>query len=386
MNKFPAWLNALVLAILLAGCLFALPNIYGSVDAIQIADNDGVAYEQPRLEEFVRTVENAGVTPEAVYLQDGRVVLRFNTTEEQEAAGERLRAAYSREANIAATLAPKLPKWVRDLGLKPMSLGLDLRGGVYVLLEVDMETAVDSRMVGYQQSFDESLRDAKIRHRVDLNAQTITVRVTGAEDLEAARDVIRRLDQDVLISDGTDGKSLNVRMSEAQIQARQDFAIEQNITTLRNRVNELGVAEPLVQRQGADRIVIQLPGVQDPNKIKGILSATATVEFRLVDQSGGEPGSRRYQGRGGVAPQVLKRNVIASGDQIIDASFGYAEGQPQVNITLDSAGGENMLRTTMDNVGKPMSTVFIETRREAVPGQPGEFRYANATEPNRRCR
>jgi preprotein translocase subunit SecD len=374
MNKFPAWLNALVLAILLAGCLFALPKIYGSVDAIQIADNDGVAYEQPRLEEFVRTVENAGVTPEAVYLQDGRVVLRFNTTEEQEAAGERLRAAYSREANIAATLAPKLPKWVRDLGLKPMSLGLDLRGGVYVLLEVDMETAVDSRMVGYQQSFDESLRDAKIRHRVDLNAQTITVRVTGAEDLEAARDVIRRLDQDVLISDGTDGKSLNVRMSEAQIQARQDFAIEQNITTLRNRVNELGVAEPLVQRQGADRIVIQLPGVQDPNKIKGILSATATVEFRLVDQSGGEPGSRRYQGRGGVAPQVLKRNVIASGDQIIDASFGYAEGQPQVNITLDSAGGENMLRTTMDNVGKPMSTVFIETRREAVPGQPGEFR------------
>jgi preprotein translocase subunit SecD len=239
MNKFPAWLNALVLAILLAGCLFALPNIYGSVDAIQIADNDGVAYEQPRLEEFVRTVENAGVTPEAVYLQDGRVVLRFNTTEEQEAAGERLRAAYSREANIAATLAPKLPKWVRDLGLKPMSLGLDLRGGVYVLLEVDMETAVDSRMVGYQQSFDESLRDAKIRHRVDLNAQTITVRVTGAEDLEAARDVIRRLDQDVLISDGTDGKSLNVRMSEAQIQARQDFAIEQNITTLRNRVNDL---------------------------------------------------------------------------------------------------------------------------------------------------
>ena len=374
MNKYPSWLNALVLAILLAGCLFALPNIYGSVDAVQIADNDGVAYDEPRLAEFVRTVENVGVTPEAAYLQDGRVVIRFDSTEDQEAAGERLRSAYDREANVAATLAPKLPAWMRDFGMNPMSLGLDLRGGVYVLLEVDMDTAIDSRMEGYQQSFDERLRDAKIRHRVDLDERTITIRLTGVEDLESAQDVIRRTDQDVLIAEGDDGKSLTVRMSEAQIQARQNFAIEQNITTLRNRVNELGVAEPLVQRQGVDRIVIQLPGVQDPNKIKGILSATATVDFRLVDQSGSEPGSRRYQGRSPVQGQMLKRRVIASGDQIIDASAGFAEGQPQVNITLDSAGGENMLRTTMENVGKPMSTVFIETRREAVPGQPGEFR------------
>ena len=374
MNKFPLWLNTLVLAILLAGCLFALPNIYGSVPAVQIADNGGIPYEEQQLGAFVRSVENAGVTPEAAFLQDGRVVLRFDDTTEQEQASDHLRLTYDREANVAATLAPKLPAWVRDLGLKPMSLGLDLRGGVYVLLEVDMETAIDSRMKGYQQSFDDRLRDAEIRRRVELNGQTITVRVTGPQDLDAARDVIRGTDQDVLIVDGADGKSLTVRMSEAQIEARQDFAIEQNITTLRNRVNELGVAEPLVQRQGADRIVIQLPGVQDPNKIKDILSATATVEFRLVDQTGGEPGSRRYQGRDGEPAQLLKRSVIASGDQIIDASAGYAEGQPQVNITLDSAGGENMLRTTMNNVGKPMSTVFIETRRVEIPGQPGEFR------------
>jgi len=373
MNKFPLWLNTLVLAILLAGCLFALPNIYGSVPAVQIADNGDVAYDESRLEEFVRTVGNAGVTPESTYLQDGRIVMRFSDTEEQEKASTHLRLTYDREANVAATLAPKLPQWVRDLGLKPMSLGLDLRGGVYVLLEVDMETAIDSRMKGYQQSFDERLRDAKIRHAVDLNGQVITVRI-GAGDLEDARDVIRRTDPDVLIADGASGTSLTVRMSEAQIQERQNFAIEQNITTLRNRVNELGVAEPLVQRQGADRIVIQLPGVQDPNKIKDILSATATVEFRLVDQSGGEPGSRRYPGRAGEAAQLLKRSVIASGDQIIDASAGYAEGQPQVNITLDSIGGDNMLRTTMANVGKPMSTVFIESQRVEIPGQPGKFR------------
>ncbi len=366
MNKYPAWLNTLVLFVLLAGCLLALPNLYGSVGAVQIATNDGSPFEEQKLEEFVRVAENAGVTPEAAYLQDGRVVLRFDSTEDQEKAGERLRAAYLREANVATTLTPKLPDWLRSLGLNPMSLGLDLRGGVYVLLEVDMETAIEGRLKGYQQDFDDRLRDARIRHRVDLDGETVTVRLTGPEDVEAAREIIRRADQDVLISDGADGKSLDVRMSEAQIKARQDFAIEQNLTTLRNRVNQLGVAEPLVQRQGVDRIVVQLPGVQDPNQLRRILTATATLEFRLVDTTGDEPGSRRYPGRGNEAPQILKRSVVASGDQIIDAKAGYSQGQPAVFITLDSAGGERMLETTMNNLNKPMSSVFIETRRETV--------------------
>ena len=366
MNKFPSWLNALVLAILLAGCLFALPNLYGSVEAVQIADNDGVAYEAPRLEEFVRVVENAGITPEAAFLQDGRVVIRFANTADQENAGARLKSAYEREANVATTLAPKLPDWVRNLGLKPMSLGLDLRGGVYVLLEVDMNTAIDSRLKGYRQDFDDRLREARIRRQVEINGQTITIRVGSAADVQAASEVIGRADQDVLIAEGADGRSLIVRMSEAQIKERQDFAIEQNLTTLRNRVNQLGVAEPLVQRQGVDRIVVQLPGVQDPNQLDKILTATATLEFRMVDQSGGEPGSRRYPGRAGEEAQMLKRQVIASGDQIIDARVGSDQGQPIVSITLDSAGGERMLETTMNNLKKPMSTLFIESRRETV--------------------
>jgi len=366
MNRYPAWLNVLVLTILVAGCLFALPNFYGSVEAVQIADNDGGEFEEERLDEFVRVIESAGVTPEASYLQDGRVVIRFHTTEDQETAAERLRDQYSRDANVAATLTPKLPDWVRNLGLSPMSLGLDLRGGVYVLLEVDMNTAIVSRLTLYQQDFDDRLRDAKIRHRVDLNEQLITIRLTGVEDVQAARQIIELADPDVLIQDGADGKSLTVRMTEAQIDERQNFAIEQNLTTLRNRVNQLGVAEPLVQRQGVDRIVVQLPGVQDPNQLNKILTATATLEFRLVDQSGDEPGSRRYPGRGSEAPQVLKRQVIASGDQIIDAKAGFSEGQPAVFITLDSAGGERMLQTTMENLNKPMSSVFIETRRETV--------------------
>jgi len=366
MNKFPAWLNALILAILLAGCLFALPNIYGSVVAVQVADTGGDDYVDAKVDEFVGLVEAAGINPEAAYLHDGRVVMRFDSPEHQEVASAALRDKLGRQASVATTLTPKLPDWIRKLGLAPMSLGLDLRGGVYVLLEVDMDTAIDSRMALYEQDFDDRLRDARIRHRVDLNDRLITIRLTGAEDVAEARRVIEDADPDLIVEDGEDGQSLTVRMSEVQIKERQDFAIEQNLTTLRNRVDQLGVAEPLVQRQGVDRIVVQLPGVQDPNQLNKILTATATLEFRLVDQSGDEPGSRRYPGRAGEQSQVLKRQIVASGDQIIDAKAGYTQGQPAVFITLDSAGGERMLETTMNNLKKPMSTVFIETRRETV--------------------
>lgn len=381
MNKYPVWLNTLVLVILMSGCLLALPNLYGSVPAIQIAHNDGVAYDEARLDEFVRFVENKGVTPEAAYLKDGRVVLRFEAGTDMTSIDQDLRIRFGDDANIAQTLAPKLPEWVRNLGLNPMSLGLDLRGGVYVLLEVDMAAAIDTRMTLYQQAIDDRLREAGIRHRVNLSNQIITVRLRDAGDLEAARALVQSADADLLVADGTDGISLLVRMSDAQIKARQDFAIGQNITTLRNRVNQLGVAEPLVQRQGADRIVVQLPGVQDPNQINDILTATATLEFRLVDQSGTEPGSRRYPGRPGESSEVLKRKVIASGDQIIDASSGFDQGRPIVSITLDSAGGESMLQTTLENLGKPMSTVFIETRREAVKrGDEIEYRIVKTEE------
>ena len=367
MNKYPSWLNLLVLVILLTGILLALPNMYGSVAAIQLSDEDNRPIDENQLQQIVRTVENAGVQPEAAFIKDGRVVLRFNDTTEQQAAEERLRARYDRDMSIALTLAPKLPKWVRDLGLEPMSLGLDLRGGVYVLLEVDMNTAIEKRMEAYEIDFDDRLRDADLvgRHRVDPATDVITIRLSDASDLDTARQIIRDADADVLIADGTDGKSLLVRMSDVQIEERRKFAIEQNVTTLRNRVNQLGVAEPLVQQQGLDRIVVQLPGVQDPNAVIGILDATATIEFRMVDQSGDEPGSRRYPARPGVQPAVLKRDVIASGDQIVDANAGFTqEGQPAVFINLDSVGGAKMLETTQVSVGKPMATLFIETERE----------------------
>jgi len=366
MNKYPGWLNTLVLVLLLAGCLLALPNIYPSVPAVQIADDDGNAYDAVQLEEFVSVIAEQGIAMEAAYLQDGRVVLRFENLADQAAAGQVIKELYDRQANVAQTLAPRLPPWVRDLGLSPMSLGLDLRGGVYVLLEVDMKTAVEKRLKSYQQDFQDRLPSHGIPTAVDLNGQVITVPLKSSEDMESARDLILQSDADLLVADGSDNRSLIIRMSEAQIKERQDFSIEQNVTTLRNRVNQLGVAEPLVQRQGVDRIVVQLPGVQDPTEIDRILTATATLEFRMVDLSKSELGSRRYPGRDGEESQILKRRVVASGDQIIDASSGFEEGSPIVSITLDSVGGESMFRTTMENLKKPMSTLFIETHRERI--------------------
>ncbi|MFQ5635475.1 MAG: protein translocase subunit SecD, partial [Gammaproteobacteria bacterium] len=321
---------------------------------------------------IVRILEAGELQPEAAYVDDGRVVLRFASVEDQLASGERLRERIGRGASVALTLAPKLPDWVRNLGLNPMSLGLDLRGGVYVLLEVDMQAAIEKRLESYEQDFGERLQEANIPRQVRVEGQTITVRVRRDADFEKARDIVRNADRDLLVIDGADGRSFRLRMSEQQIKARQDFAIEQNMTTLRNRVNQLGVAEPLVQRQGADRIVVQLPGVQDPNELNRILTATATLEFRLVDETGDSPGARRYPGRGDERSQILKRQVVASGDQIVDAESGFSEGQPAVFIKLDTAGGERMLKTTIENLNKPMSTVFIETRREThvVDGVP----------------
>ena len=374
MNRYPAWLNALVVLLLLVGVVLALPNVYGTGPAVQLAGLDGAPMGEQKIAEVRTFLDDRDLDAEAVYLDDERVVVRFHDIVTQQAAGEALRSRYQGEAGVALTLTPRLPTWLRELGLEPMSLGLDLRGGVHFLLEVDMDAAIDSRLALYQQDIDGRLRDASIRHRVDLSGRTITVRLTSGEDLQRARNIIRDADPDLMILDSAADNSLQVRMSETQIRERQNFAIEQNITTLRNRIDQLGVAEPLVQRQGVDRIVVQLPGVQDPNRLDDILTATATLEFRLVDTSGDSPGSRRYPGRAGEPGAILQRDVVASGDQIVDAEAGFSEGQPAVFINLDSAGGERMLETTRANVGRPMATVFIETRRDTV-GNDGEVEY-----------
>jgi preprotein translocase subunit SecD len=363
MNRYPSWLNLLVVLVFAFGCIYALPNVYESVPSVQIANSDGTDIDEQQLQDAVDLVSAVRVNPITQYIEDGRAIMLFDSADEQLIAGDRLRQRLSSQKSVAYTLTPHLPSWLRNLGIRPMSLGLDLRGGVYFLLEVDMETAINSRLTLYQQSFNDLLRDAKIRSRIDINGLDVLVRVRNQSDLDKARTIITEVDPDLLILDGADNQSFRVRMTETQIKARQDFAIEQNITTLRNRVNQLGVAEPLVQRQGVDRIVVQLPGVQDPNRLDDILTATATLEFHLADNGANQPGSKRYPGRPGVPSQILRREIIASGDQIIDAESGFSQGQPAVFITLDAAGGESMLKTTRENLNKPMSTVFIETRR-----------------------
>ncbi len=373
MNRYPAWLNALVLVLLLAGLVIAMPNLYGTAPAVQLASMDGSPFSENRMERTEQLLAMSDITPEAMYFQDGRIVVRFDSNEDQATALELFRDRFASDTNVALTDAPKLPAWVRKLGLNPMSLGLDLRGGVYVLLEVDMDSAIQSRLNSYEQDFADRLRDARIRSRPELEGTIINVPFRSEEDMEAGRRIIETADPELLVSEGADGRSLRVRMSEAQIKARQDFAIDQNIITLRNRVDQLGVAEPLVQRQGVNRIVVQLPGVQDPNELDKILTATATLEFRLVDTDN-DPSSRFYEGRG-VPGQRLKRDVIASGDQIINAESGFSEGSPAVFITLDAAGGDKMLATTRANLKKPMSTVFIESRRVPVTHADGTVTY-----------
>ena len=362
MNRYPSWLNTLVVLVFITGFVFALPNVYSSLPSVQIANSDGSKMDNEQIDEAINLIRSLDINPVTEYIEDGRAVILFSDPEDQLISGDHLRSRYQDSKSVAYTLTPNLPNWLRSIGIKPMSLGLDLRGGVYFLLEVDMETAINTRLTLYQQSFNDLFRDSKIRSRIDINGSEITVRVRNQEDLVNARNIVTEMDSDLLILDGNE-TSFRVRMTENQIKARQDFAIEQNITTLRNRVNQLGVAEPLVQRQGLDRIVVQLPGVQDPNRLDDILTATATLEFHLVDNGGNSPGSRRYSGRTGVPSQVLRREIIASGDQIIDAESGFSQGQPAVFITLDAAGGESMLKTTRENLNKPMSTVFIETRR-----------------------
>jgi len=374
MNRYPAWMYALVIGIVVIGALLALPNAFGTVPALQVARTDAQPLDAAMVERFRDMLAEEELTPEAAYLDDGRVVMRFDRVERQLQASDALRESVGDDYAVALTLASRSPAWVRDLGLEPMSLGLDLRGGVYFLYEVDMEAAIRKRLEMYVEDFETRLTEAGISRRVRVEEDRVRVQVRDAEDLAEARRIIRSADQDLNVADGGDGKSLLITMTEQQIRERQNFAIEQNTTTLRNRVNALGVAEPLVQRQGVDRIVVQLPGIQDPARADAILGATATLEFRLVDEDCSGLGSQRYPFRDG-PDTCLEREVIASGDQIVDASSGFSQdGGPAVFIRLDAAGGDRMLKTTRANIDKPMAVLFIETTRDVVERN-GDIEY-----------
>jgi preprotein translocase subunit SecD len=378
MHTYPAWKIWLVAIVMLVATLLALPNVFGEAPALQLSRNDRAAFTEQGQAAVTAILAAKDLAPDAAWLDGDRLVMRFADVDRQLAARDAIVEAAPREHLIALSQAPRMPGWMRAIGLKPMSLGLDLRGGVYFLYEVDVVGAVKQLLSTMERDYRTLLRNERIPFTGIESNGVDSVRIslrTGA-DVERAAAVLRKQDPNVTLDTGTagEGGSVTVRLTPDQIKQRQDFAIQQNITTLRNRVDELGVTEPIVTRQGVDRIVVQLPGVQDPNEALRVLGATATLEFRLVDQqhdpieaeqAGRAPlGTRLYQRRDG-GPVLLKRDVIVSGEQLVDASSGFSEGQPAVFVKLDARGASEMLDTTRENLGRPMAVVFIEKKRIA---------------------
>lgn len=377
MNRYPPWKNLLVLAIVVFGLFIALPNLFGEDPALQVSRDSGAAMVELEFSQVSLVLQEGGVEFSSVYQENGRALVRFASVEDQLRASDLLREELGKAYVVALTLAPRTPGWLRTLGLKPMSLGLDLRGGVHFLFEVDIDAAVQQRLEQYETDFDKLLRENRIKRKTRLTNKEIRILLGDPANADEAERLIADSDPDVEIdrSRSADGITLRIRMTEDQVRQRRDFAIQQNTVTLRNRVNELGVAEPLVQRQGLDRIVVQLPGVQDPAQAERVLGATATLEFRLVcdgenameaERRGRAPiGCELFSDRSG-GPVLLKRRTIVTGDQLVDATSGFSQGQPAVFVRLDSKGSRSMLETTKNNLKKPMAVVFVEQKRDLV--------------------
>jgi len=375
-NRYPLWKNILVAAVILGGVLLALPNLYGNDPALQVTREDGSPISELTVSAIRATLAEQEIEFLEVALQGDAAIARFADVARQLRASEALGEALPLHV-VALTLAPRTPPLLRMVGLKPMSLGLDLRGGVHFLYQVDLDTALRQFLETYEATLRTDLREAGIRNRINLVGDVLDIPILEPEKLDAVAELIRRLDPLLVVtSRALNGEpGFRVQLSNVQITERQNFAIQQNIITLRNRVNELGVAEPIVQRQGLNRIVVQLPGVQDPSQAERILGATATLEFRLVDtendafraRENNRPplGSILRERRDGT-PVLLRREVIVSGDQLTDASFRYSQGIPAVAVRLNSQGASRMLETTQANLNRPMGILYIEEKPEII--------------------
>jgi preprotein translocase subunit SecD len=381
MTQFPTWKYWLVLIVLLLGALIALPNVFGNDPALQLAGEDSATLDDAARQRVLGILEAQKVAPKDSFIEDGRVVLRFASIDDQLKARDAITEAAQREYVIALTDSPRTPGFLRVLGLKPMSLGLDLRGGVHFLYEVDVDGALAQAMQRIERDIRTQLRDERIPYTSAVTQDgAIRVTLRDADKLTAAAEAVRREDASIAVTteQSDAGPVIVVTMTPEQVKQRQDFAIQQNINTLRNRVNALGVSEPVVVRQGRDRILVQLPGIPDPAQAIRILGATATLEFRLVDEANDPYEAARtkrvpisaklYERRGG-EPILLKRDIIVSGDQLTDASSAFADGQPAVSVRLDDRGGKEMLKATRENVGRRMAVVYIEKKRLAE-GEP----------------
>jgi len=377
MNRYPLWKNLLVAIVVLVGLFFALPNAFDQDPSIEVSGTRRAQVDSGTEAKVKSALGAAGIAVKAVEPVSGKLLIRFSDSESQLQAQETLTTALGSDYVTALTLLPDLPWWLEAVGAQPMYLGLDLRGGIHVLIDVDIDVAVKQALERYKNDIRTLLRKNKLRMvNASLQGNTVIVKFRDAAVRDKAMDVIggqfRSLKLDTVDDAGVFFVKAGMVLAD-QKEARK-FALQQNITTLRNRVNALGVAEPIIQQQGERRIVVQLPGAQDPSKIKELLGATATLEYRLEDTEGNLQdaragkipiGSKLYKTRDG-RPILLKKRLIVTGNEITDARSGFDQnsGSPAVVVQLSGAGGRRMRNVTTENVGKPMAVVFIENRTE----------------------
>ena len=377
MNRYPLWKNLLILVVLLFGIIYTLPNFYGEVPAVQVSSSKTtVKLTGDSKTQAEQALAKAGIPTDGVFADSGSVRARFKDTDTQLKAKDALEHAFNPDPKdpsytVALNLLSASPAWLTSLHALPMYLGLDLRGGVHFLLQVDMEGAITKRLDSTTGDLRSMLREKNLRHSgITREGQTLVVRFREADTRDAARNLIRDRLPELQLADKTDGEDL-LLVGSLSVQAQrkiQEDAVKQNITTLHNRVNELGVAEPVIQQQGADRIVVQLPGVQDVAKAKDLIGRTATLEVRMVDetalQSGSTAGVDIFPERrkdGSVLPIPVKKQIVLTGDRFngADASFDNNH-QPAVAVNLDAAGGRIMRDVTRENLGKRMAIILFE--------------------------
>ena len=377
MNQYPAWKNALVLAVIIIGAFFAMPNLFDKDPAVHVSAGRYCSIDLALMTKVETALKAQAINYTRAELQDNRLLVRLADAETQLQAKEVLNNEIKGDYTIALNLASTTPSWLASMGAKAMNLGLDLRGGVHFLMEVDMDAAVKLALESFASEFRALLRDEKIRYkRIQVEADKIVIGFRNIEHRDNATTKIKDNYKDVKIVPVEVGTtpSLAVNLTEALIRETKQTALQQNITTLRNRINELGVAEPTVQQQGDSRIVVQLPGVQDTAQAKKILGATATLEFRLVDYeneaqdaiNGRVPSnSKLYYHRDG-RPYLLKKQVMLTGEHIINSTstLDPDSGTPAVSVTLDGKGSRIFSKVTGDNIGNPMAVVFIESKTE----------------------
>ncbi len=396
MNRYPLWKNLLVVVVLLLGALYTLPNFYGESPAVQVSSVKATVKVDEKIQaRIVETLKTAALADDGVFVDNNSIRVRFKDTDAQMKARDAIEKALNPDSSdptysVALNLLSASPQWLTNLHALPMYLGLDLRGGVHFLLQVDMKGALTKRLDATSADVRSLLREKNVRHAgIAREGMTLVVKFRDAEARDKARFALQDAQPDLVFAEGQDGGEAAFKLTgklKPEAEKRiQEFAIKQNISTLHNRINELGVAEPVIQQQGADRIVVQLPGVQDTAKAKDILGRTATLEIRMVDDENsanpsvmeqaakGQPplGTEYYTERGGYA-LLVKKQVVLTGERLTDAQPGF-DGQtqePAVHLTLDSAGARIFKEITRDNIGKRMAILLIEKGKGEVVTAP----------------